>query len=451
MYSRFSIRGRITVGSVAVALVLLAVALFVVRAQVGAILTNADTSLAQSDLASFQKDISAHPDESVDDPGTGVLVYVRSPAGETQVNTLPHDLVILVERREPTHEQYTTTDDEGRSFVVVGRTVSTDGGTWALWSARSTSASQLALSGLDRVLIIGGILLLAGFGLAAWLLATAALRPVNSMRRKAAILGADNASGDLPVGPAHDELSALANTLNDLLSRVRESAAREKQMVSDAAHELRTPLAALKTQLELAHSSFGDAGALASRVTAAEASVDRLASLTVNLLELSRLEAPDAVARTSRASELMDEFTGSVDRARLVGLAKSADLSFELDVPDEAATYAIDRQAFGRLSDNLLTNAVHAVGVSGSIVATLYQTVSMLTLEVVDNGPGMPADFLPHAFDRFSRPDSARATSAGGSGLGLALVRALAKAGGGDAVVRNIEGGFAASITLPKM
>ncbi len=406
---RMSVRARITLGSLAVAAVLVVLALLVVRAQVATILTNADASLAQSDLASFEKDISAHPDEPVDDPGTGVLVYVRDPEGTVQVDTLPHDVLELVEGRPATNEQYTTTDDEHRTFVVVGRAVDTAAGTWALWSARSTSASELALEGFDHVLVIGGIVLLAGFGAASWFIATVALRPVQAAR------------------------------------------AREKQMVSDAAHELRTPLAALKTQLELAHDDFGDADALARQVATAESSVDRLTSLASNLLALSRLESEEHASVASSGAHLVEELLGSIDRARMLAIARSVTVDFEITATRPDAHYRIDAQGFGRMADNLLSNAVVAVQAHGTVLATLSDSANGLTLAVADDGPGMPEDFLPQAFERFSRPDASRTSTAGGSGLGLALVQALAKDAGGLAVAENTHPGLRVTVSIPKM
>lgn len=407
--SRMSVRSRISLGSLAVAAVLLLLALLIVRAQVATILSEADAALARSDLTSFENDIRANPDESVDDPGTGVLVYVREPGGTVEVNTMPHDLEELISRRAAADEQYTLTDDEERTFVVVGRAVATPNGTWALWSARSTSASELALEGLDRILVIGGLVLLAGFGAASWIIATLALKPVQA------------------------------------------ATAREKQMVSDAAHELRTPLAALKTQLELAHGDFGNAQALADQVRAAETSVDRLASLAANLLELSRLESGEGASATSTGAALVDEFTGSVDRARMLAMDKGILVEFELAVDDEKARYRMDAQAFGRLADNLLSNAIAAVEAAGTVTATLTQAGGRLTLVVSDDGPGMPTDFLPVAFERFTRPDSSRTGATGGSGLGLALVRALAEGAGGEVTAQNTHPGLAVSVTIPQM
>lgn len=451
MFSRFSIRARITIGSVLIAALLFTVALVAVRSQISSILSNADTTLAEGDLVSFQKDITANPTERVDDPGTGVLVLVRNPVGDVQVSTLPHDMLALVASRVATNEEFTARDDENRSFVMVGRIVHTANGDWALWSARSLSSSELGSRGVDSVFIIGGLVLLASFGLASWGLASAALRPVKNLRKEAEKLGDGSEAGELPVGPARDEIAALAMTLNAFLVRVRAATEREKQMVSNAAHELRTPLAALKTQLELAHDDFGNAQALASEVVAAEASVDRLSSLATNLLELSRLGSPGSMARSSSTQQLVTELMGSIDRARMLGLVRAADISFTVDATDDQARYAVAADAFGRLSDNLLANAIAAIGRGGTVTATLAQRGDSLVLEVVDNGTGMPPAFLAHAFDRFSRPDNSRSSSTGGSGLGLALVMAIATAAGGDALLRNGDPGLVVTVTLPKM
>lgn len=404
-----SARWRITFGSIAVAAVLLFVALMVVRGQVATILTDADASLARSDLASFAADIRAHPDEELDDPGPGVLVFIRGADGSVEVDAMPHDVAELVESRPPGEEEFTVEDDDGRGFVVVGTTVTTSTGTWALWSARSTASSELALEGLDRVLVVGGLALLLGFGAASWIIATLALRPVQA------------------------------------------ATARERQMVSDAAHELRTPLAALRAQLELAHEDFGDAAALAEHVRGAETSVGRLSALTTNLLELSRLEASTGSDASSPASTLAEEFTAAIDRARVLATKDRTTVDFSLAVDDGESRYRVDRQSFGRVLDNLLSNALTAVGPGGAVVASLAQSAGALSLAVADDGPGMPEDFLRVAFERFTRPDSSRAASTGGSGLGLALVATVANEAGGSAVAENTRPGLTVTVTLPKM
>ncbi|MFM9917955.1 ATP-binding protein [Lacisediminihabitans sp. H27-G8] len=449
MFQRLTIRARITIGSVVVAAVIFTIAMVAAQSQVVSILSASDASLARVDLDSYAQEIVANPTGLVDDSGKGLLVFVRDQSGVVKLDTLPHDIHQAVEHRAGRDETFTSGED-GTSFVVVGRIVSTKTGDWSLWAARSTAASLLAMQSLDVAFVIGGIVLLAAFGFASWLLASAALGPVRRMRQRAESLGMDSAAV-LPVGEANDELSELATTLNAFLGRVRASSAREKQVVSDAAHELRTPLSALKTQLELAHDDFDDAPALAAQVVAAEKSVARLSSLASNLLELSRLDAQPLPVRASSADQLVSELMGSIDRARMIGLVDDAEVGFTVAGLDSEARYAISAENFARLIDNLLANSLAAIPPGGSVDADLTGEAGTLVLRITDSGPGMAEDFLPHAFDRFSRPDDSRSANTGGSGLGLALVHAIVTAAHGSIQLQNTGSGLTATVSLPKM
>ena len=443
MLARLSIRARITAGSVVAATIILGIALLGIRAQVSGILTEADASLARSDLVSFTADIAANPGEPVDDPSAGVLVLVRSPDGTTQVDTLPHDIHELVEHRVGTVEEFEARQST-IEFIVVGRTIDTDEGTWSLWAARSTESSVLALRSLDALLVIGGLALLAGFAVASWFLASAALRPVQRLRRSAEQLAATSERSTLPVGVANDEIAELAVTLNAFLDEVRDSTDREKRMVSDAAHELRTPLAALKTQLELARASAPTAS-FSAQLAGAEASVDRLTALATNLLELARLEQVPAAAERLSPADAEREFLAAIDRARLLALSTATDVDYELG--DLTRTARTSPTSFSRLCDNLLTNAISAA--STRVSASLLEEHETTVFRVTDDGPGMPKAFLPKAFERFSRLDESR--SSGGSGLGLSLVKAIADAAGGTVSLHNAERGFDVEVRLPNM
>ncbi|MES2169962.1 MAG: HAMP domain-containing sensor histidine kinase, partial [Actinomycetota bacterium] len=405
-------------------------------------------SLAASDLTTYAAEILRNPSGLSDDSANGALVYIRDPSGTVRFDSMTHDLHEAVDHRTATNAQLTISADR-TDYSVVGRAVTTGDGVWALWAARSEASDELTLSAFDRILIVGGLALLAGFGLASWVLSTAALRPVTRMRLEAEKLESGDGSGRLPVGPAQDEIAALANTLNAFLDRVRRTTDRERQVLSDAAHELRTPLAALTTQLELAHDSFGDAEALAAQVLAAERSVTRLSALAANLLALSRLDAGELDLSTSTADRLVDEFMNGVDRARLVALSTDADVAYSLGVPEAGAAYRTSPTAFSRIIDNLTANALSAAGTRGRVTMSLQQHASQLILTVTDDGPGMPPDFLARAFDRFSRADDSRASSTGGSGLGLALVHALSSAAGGSVAIENLEPGFSVRVALP--
>jgi two-component system OmpR family sensor kinase len=449
---RLSVRARLTLGSSILALVLLTAAVILARGQVAALLEQSDTDLATNDLTPFAADITVNAGQHIDQPGAGVLVEVRNPHGQDVQNTLSDELRERVAHATGNGTVIHITINEV-PYALVGRTVAAPDGTWQLWAARSGAARALAEAGLDRIFIIGGGILMLAFVIASWLLARAALRPVERMRRRASELGEGIDDGIdnelLPVDPSGDELAQLATTLNAFLHNIRTSVDREKQMVSDAAHELRTPLAALRTQLELAHDDFDDADALRSEILDAEVSVARLSSLASNLLELARLEQ-SAPTGPSTDEEVLGELGMAIDRARLLAVPKDATIAYDSALV-AGEVFTIDRTSLGRILDNLLGNAVTAISSRGTIDVNLTSDRAWLTISVRDNGPGVPDAFLPRAFDRFSRPDDARSTRGGGSGLGLALVRAVARGAGGDAVIRNLHPGLEVVVTIPRM
>jgi two-component system OmpR family sensor kinase len=450
MFRRLSIRWRITLGSVVIALVFFSATLVVVRLEVSSILTSSDQSLARGDLTSYKAEIVKGSNGLLDDSGKATLVFVRNPQGEVQLDTMPRHIRELLEHRRSANEEFIETED-GTDFVVVGEKVVTPGGTWSLWAARSKASSELAMRGFDDVLLIGAAALLVLFGFASWLLGSAALRPVTRMRLQAENLSVAEGADGLPVGEANDEIAALATTLNEFLDRVRRSTAREKQVVSDAAHELRTPLSALKTQLELAHDNFDDPVALAGQVIAAERSVGRLSSLASNLLALSRLEAGETDLEFSTAERLLSELMDSVDRTRLLALAKKVDVAFTSDLLDSSVRFLLSGTSFARIVDNLASNAIAAVPQSGSVTIALVQHERSIELTVGDDGPGMPEEFVARAFDRFSRADESRTGSTGGSGLGLALVKAIVGSAGGSVEITNQKVGLIVTVVLPNM
>lgn len=450
LLGRLSIRARITLGSLLVGAAVLVVAAVALHLQVQAATVATDRSLATGVAAPFVADLRNNPDEVPDRPSPGDQVGIRTASGRWLLDTLPAD----VRRALPavTDHQVAVRIRTGHAVTsVVGIPVSTADGTAVVWAAQDGRAGHETLERVDRSLIGGTLLALLAFTAAAWLLSTVALRPVARMRATAERISAGSSDQHLPVGPADDELAGLARTLNAFLDRQRADAARERQMVSDASHELRTPLAALTARLELAHRASGDAATLERELEAAEGDAARLVALAEALLALSRLD--DARApEPAPAAALVTELMGSVDRARSVG-AGQWDIDFDVDVPAVDTRYALEPAAFARVVDNLVANALAAAD-GGTVRIALEQDSALrLRLRVVDDGPGVPVAFLPHAFERFARADPARAGTAGrhrGSGLGLALVSGIAGRAGGSAALENRpSGGAVATVTLP--
>ncbi|GAB3121277.1 sensor histidine kinase [Glaciibacter psychrotolerans] len=444
-----SIRARITLGSLAVAAILFSTAAFFFRLEVRSILDQTTSTLLRNDAAPIVTDILGSPTAKVEPPAEGQLAAVIDPTGLVQQSTLPHSLAALTTSL--------TTLDESPQEVQVGHTiylvmatpVPTSAGIWVIVTARRQEALALLLDELTSVLVTGTVALVIGFGAASWLLTGAALRPVNRLREEAESLSEVGASARLPVPAGRDEVSRLAHTLNAFIDRLRRGVDREKQVVSDASHELRTPLAVLKTQLELAHLNSGDAPALLKDIDAASQTVERLSRLATNLLELSKLESDQAPPETDWTG-LCAEITASVDRARITTGTRELEIAYEITGADPHGHYALSRTNVGQLVDNLITNAMTAIGDTGIVTVTLHRDGEDAHLRVVDTGPGMPAGFIPIAFDRFSRTDGSRASGNGGSGLGLAVVHAIVERAGGTISVRNTGTGLAVEATLPR-
>ncbi|MFF1876829.1 sensor histidine kinase [Leifsonia sp. NPDC058230] len=470
---RLSITARITIGSLIVATLFGLVAVEVVRAGVASILHNATVTLLTSDVAAPKQSVKGNPSGPYTLPGGGQELAIVGPNGRVLDSTLPLALGARMPSLLQLGDDPTEVQVGNDRYVVLVRAVPTSDGTFHVIAARNNETTDLVLDRLTSLLLIGAAVVVVGFGAASWLLARTALRPVSRMRERAASIADVSSTGLLPVGPANDELAALATTLNDLIGRLRASADRERQMVSDASHELRTPLAVLRGQLELAELDAGDADALLTAIRSSHATALRLGQLASNLLELSRIEAGPSNGRTDWRT-LTDELADAIDRARLIASRRTDDseareISIDFDYrPRERQTVnalvALSPTDFGRILDNLLGNAITAImgadvaadadadaaAASERIVtAELTATPAEVILTVRDSGPGMEAGFIPVALDRFTRADGARTGHSGG-GLGLAIVGALAGSAGGSVVLANAEeGGLIATVVLP--
>jgi two-component system, OmpR family, sensor kinase len=291
-----------------------------------------------------------------------------------------------------------------------------------------------ALDSLAALLLIGGPIALALASLAGYGAAGTALRPVEAMRRRAAAISARAPNERLPVPPAKDELRRLGQTLNEMLARIEATLERERRFADDASHELRMPLALHKTGLELALRQ-GGSEELRVAIAAGLEEVDRLAQLADDLLLVAR-SAEGGLAISPEPLPIADLLTAIGERFR----ARASRSGRPLVVDGGAGIVARgDRLRLEQALTNMVDNALrHGEGEVRVSAATNGARVS---LRVHDRGAGFPAQFLPRAFERFSRADPARGR--GGSGLGLAIVEAIALAHGGSAGAANDPGGGA--------
>jgi two-component system OmpR family sensor kinase len=277
---------------------------------------------------------------------------------------------------------------------------------------------------LTQLLIVAPIALLLAALLGYWL-AGAALRPVEAMRSEAAAISGSEPGRRLPEGHAKDEISRLAETLNEMLERLERAIERERSFVADASHELRTPLALLKAELELALRQPRTGPELEVAIRSAAAETDRLVHLAEDLLVLAQADDGRLPLRREPvgAGELLDSVSEAF-RSRAEAVGRSIQAEGADGIVLDADRLRLE-QALGNLVDNALRHG------AGAIRLEAVEHDRRVDLHVRDEGPGLPPEFVARAFERFSRADAAR--TSGGAGLGLALASAIAEAHGGSA------------------
>lgn len=326
---------------------------------------------------------------------------------------------------------------------------------------------------LRRLLLIAFPLFLGAMALIAWRVVGAALRPVDDLRRGASRIGASagvpgthphdgGPAPDperLPVPPSHDEIHALATTLNDMLDRLDAARATQRAFVTDAAHELRSPLASIRLQLDVA-AHVGDGGSLPADLLP---EVDRLTALVEDLLTLARAgdmppAPPEEVPLASFLVEVAQRYAAARVPVRVSEEPVAETTAAEVTAGKVAGapgglTAYLPRGDLVRAVTNLVDNAVrHArseVVLSVRPIPAESGAGSRVEIVVSDDGHGIPESDRERVFDRFARLDEARARDAGGSGLGLAIARELVRRAGGHIRLEDAASGLRAVVSLP--
>ncbi|MFD5713230.1 sensor histidine kinase [Streptomyces pharetrae] len=314
------------------------------------------------------------------------------------------------------HGQGTATvEGEGGTYRFAAAQA-TDGRdeTVRVYAGASLAAQQDAVRTAAGAMLIGFPLLLAVVGSVTWLVTRRALRPVEGIRREMAeITASEDLSRRVPEPGTHDEVARLARTTNETLAALEASVERQRRFVADASHELRSPIASLRTQLEVAaaHPELLDLdGAVEDTV--------RLQRLAADLLLLARLDAGERPVGT---------------RVDLVALAREEAAGRALVAVDARATgveVAGSRGQLGRVLANLLDNAERHAR-SAVTVTVCREGDRAAVVRVADDGNGVPEGERERIFERFVRLDDARSRDEGGAGLGLAIARDVAVRHGG--------------------
>ena len=330
---------------------------------------------------------------------------------------------------------------EGQARLLA-RPVDTEDGPFVVVTGASTGDRAETLAGLVTTFAIGGpiALLLAsalGYGLA-----TLALRPVEAMSARAARITLERSGERLPLPAADDEIGRLGRTLNEMLARIEASIERERAFVADAGHELRTPIAILRSELELGLRPDRDREEARDAMRSAIEEAARLQRLAEDLLALARSDAArlpielrpvliaDLLARSSQ---------------RFAGRAESADREIEVET-DPALIWVLDADRIESVLGNLVENALRHG--AGTIAMRAGRDAGELVIVVSDEGPGFPPGFADRAFDRFARAETGRTSS--GTGLGLAITKAVVEAHGGT-VSAAAGSGAPVTVRIPRI
>ncbi|GAA5139716.1 hypothetical protein GCM10023320_76170 [Pseudonocardia adelaidensis] len=396
-----SVRLRTTLAATAV----VAVALGIASAVLAGVLAD---SLADSATAEAERRAAL----------TAELLTVApppAPAAEPRLVVAPDVVVQPAQPGAPAP----ATPSFGRTerFAVASRPVVTADGAMLVQARASLHPAADALETLRSVLLPGVPALLLLVAALTWIAVGRALVPVSAIRRELADITATDLHRRVPVPHTRDEVRLLAETTNRTLDRLEQAVGRHRRFVADAAHELRSPLAVLRTRLEIAPPQPLAAEALAD--------VDRIQRLTTDLLLLARLDAGEP-------PEHVEVDLGQVAAEEAARGRPRTDVRVDLRI-DAGIVVRGSAEQLGRLVANLVDNAVrHAAGV---VTVGLRERDGDAVLEVEDDGPGIPADRHEAVFDRFARLDEARARDAGGSGLGLAIARDIAVHHGGSLAV----------------
>lgn len=294
---------------------------------------------------------------------------------------------------------------------------------------------------LTSLLILVPIVLVLSVAGGYWLVGRA-LEPITQLSEGLAAIQPKHLDARLQPPPIHDEVARLTEAINALLARLESASIAERRFASDAAHELRTPLATLRTGLEVAISRPRSAAENRAALETSLSEVIAMCKMADDLLMLARLDR-----ETTLNSTVFDlsEIAGEV-AANIEPVAHERQLQFRVDLARGALVRG-NPPDLRRVVINLLDNAFKFAPGGGKVDLSVARNGSSVTMRVTDNGPGIPAADLPLVFERFYRSKSARAE---GSGLGLSLCKEVVRHHNGQITVVNLpRGGCEAVVTLP--
>lgn len=328
----------------------------------------------------------------------------------------------------------------GGEWTVATTATRLDGRTYFVQSAVPIGIQRDTIQTVAIFLLGGTPLLLGAVALAVWMLVGRALRSVESIRATVAEIDSHRLTARVAVPPTRDEIAALAATMNTMLDRLQVSDRAQRAFVSDASHELRSPLATLTSAGELAVTASPERKDALLETMNLE--IARLRGLVDNLMMLARADTSGLAGQ--RAEVDLDDLLGDeLRRLRLTG-------SVVVVVDMTPARVLGDQQSLGQALRNVIDNAARHAASTVRLILTVTDADAVLWID--NDGPAVPPEDRERVFERFVRLDEARSRDAGGSGLGLAISRAALRAHGGDARVVDAGDGWCRfELRLPRV
>lgn len=284
-------------------------------------------------------------------------------------------------------------------------------------------------------LLSGLLVLICGASAGGFVLVQRALAPVDKIIRTAEGITLRNLNERLPVAQSGDELERLSLALNTMIARLDDSFQQTRRFLADASHELRTPLTIIHAELEQLAETADDPD-IARAASSALEETQRLRKIVEALFTLSRFDAGEAV-QESVPVDLRSLVANTAEQMQLLADDKDVRLTCECD---RDVIVRGDRARLKQVVVNLLDNALKYTPANGTVIVRVQHVDNHAVLSVSDTGIGIPAEALPHVFDRFFRVDKARSRDEGGAGLGLSIVKAICAGHGGGVHATSREG-----------
>lgn len=302
------------------------------------------------------------------------------------------------------------------------------------------------LRNLLTILLILTPLVLFGAAIGGYLMMSQPLKPVVSLTQKAERIGIVELGERLPVIQTGDELERLSHALNRMISRLEDALAHNRRFSADVSHELRTPLTILRGELEHVIQIPNSGTEIAESVGSALEEIERLAKIVESLLTISHLDSGGAGIEFNRF-DLQEMVRTTAEQMKL--LADEKQITMTSDSLDPVYSFG-DESRIKQVLVNLLDNAIKYSREGGHVITSVRAENKIAVLTVKDDGAGIPADAIPHVFDRFYRAEKARPRGTAGAGLGLSIVQAICRAHGGSVSVTSVEGaGTTVEVRLP--